>query len=771
MSGLVLMSCGSGQPAVSKGSQIYPIEHECVAFSFDFRLCNSSRDANGRPCIFDEGTKKCTLKPVSEREETNTKKSECVAFSFDSRLCNSSRDANGRPCIFDESTKKCLIKPVPQQEDEGKLEKAEALKKAQKLIGSDIADFCKVTDIGSNSVSQGQLHDAVLLLKFAANDASRLCADEYQKLEDLPFYQRPNEKCINTLLDACIDPKDYGSRFLESLARLEKTSQADRAFLDKLIAELTAKHDRQRAHGLWGVKNVPKSYLETTPWIVDSPRYNDKDRKVLDPQKHSENFLRAWGDAIASAEDFLDIATLVVPQGRFMDELKRSLKILDAKNKPIIVRMLFGAHLPVAGLNVKVKELLDEFKAEISPDTKLKLYIASLSGSSFFSHDGRKYFSWNHSKIVAVDGRLLLTGGHNLFKAYLDFHNPVHDISLEFPGDIALIAHLFCDYLWNFAYWAPEPGFLSLKYGEIASNSNTKVFRSFSFENADKLTSKLGQKIDKSIAKEEHGSERVIAVSRLANMFRFGWHQHYNVSDLAKIEMIKSATNAIYISQQAIYPIIFDNEFNKAVIEELLRAMLRGVEVFVLKSSDKPEISGGIDEYNSGKNRRDTFKYLYKSGSAITSDKTELLTRLFRYFLLLNTANGRSEVPNHAKVLIVDTKASSVGSHNLYDMSHAEFEIILRNPMILLDYFAGFWFSSIPKARKTIEKTRLDEYNIGDHVFVQRSKDHTSLRAPWTLGRVVSAKPHELIVEIDFLNGDDAKRITITDASSIKNAP
>lgn len=46
----------------------------------------------------------------------------------------------------------------------------------------------------------------------------------------------------------------------------------------------------------------------------------------------------------------------------------------------------------------------------------------------------RKGVSWNHSKIIAVDGWYLHTGGHNLWDPHYLRHNPVHDLSMELEG-------------------------------------------------------------------------------------------------------------------------------------------------------------------------------------------------------------------------------------------------------------------------------------------------------------------------------------------------
>ena len=57
--------------------------------------------------------------------------------------------------------------------------------------------------------------------------------------------------------------------------------------------------------------------------------------------------------------------------------------------------------------------------------------------------------SKNHAKIIAVDGQLLIEGGHNLWDEHYLRKSPVHDVSLEVAGGVAVHAHYFLDELWR----------------------------------------------------------------------------------------------------------------------------------------------------------------------------------------------------------------------------------------------------------------------------------------------------------------------------------
>ena len=48
--------------------------------------------------------------------------------------------------------------------------------------------------------------------------------------------------------------------------------------------------------------------------------------------------------------------------------------------------------------------------------------------------------SWNHSKIVSIDGEKVFTGGHNLWTRHYLQEAPVHDVSVVLDSTIAVDA-------------------------------------------------------------------------------------------------------------------------------------------------------------------------------------------------------------------------------------------------------------------------------------------------------------------------------------------
>jgi len=62
---------------------------------------------------------------------------------------------------------------------------------------------------------------------------------------------------------------------------------------------------------------------------------------------------------------------------------------------------------------------------------------ASAAMRSCTSFDDCDSFSWNHAKIISVDGREALVGGHNLYSRDYLVDDPVHDLSMRISGPAA----------------------------------------------------------------------------------------------------------------------------------------------------------------------------------------------------------------------------------------------------------------------------------------------------------------------------------------------
>ncbi|MFB7666991.1 phospholipase [Kitasatospora sp. NPDC056138] len=147
---------------------------------------------------------------------------------------------------------------------------------------------------------------------------------------------------------------------------------------------------------------------------------------------------------IAGATRTVDISTLApFPNGAFEDAIVAGLKAAAASGNKLQVRILVGA-APLYNINVLPTSYRDELVRRLgsaAPD--ITLTVASMTAS-------KTAFSWNHSKLLVVDGRSVVTGGINGWKDdYIDTTHPVSDVDLALTGPAAGSAGRYLDTLWT----------------------------------------------------------------------------------------------------------------------------------------------------------------------------------------------------------------------------------------------------------------------------------------------------------------------------------
>jgi hypothetical protein len=121
--------------------------------------------------------------------------------------------------------------------------------------------------------------------------------------------------------------------------------------------------------------------------------------------------------------------------------IKEALATVAARSKEtgnkIMVRFMFGN---VISMPCDCNAIIKEFTDGLPSDTNLQIWVGSW----------RKGMCCNHAKIVAVDGKYLHTGGHNLWDPVYLRKDPIHDTSIQLEGNVALEGHNFANKLWSF---------------------------------------------------------------------------------------------------------------------------------------------------------------------------------------------------------------------------------------------------------------------------------------------------------------------------------
>lgn len=180
----------------------------------------------------------------------------------------------------------------------------------------------------------------------------------------------------------------------------------------------------------------PGGWLLQTPgcWGDASCSQRVGTRRVLD--KMRENISRATRT--------VDISTLApFPDGGFQDAIVDGLKASVAAGNTPHVRVLAGA-APLYNITALPSKYRDDLVARLGGAAgSVTVEVASMTTA-------KTAFSWNHSKLLVVDGQSVITGGINNWKGdYLDTAHPVTDVDLALSGPAAASAGAYLDTLWD----------------------------------------------------------------------------------------------------------------------------------------------------------------------------------------------------------------------------------------------------------------------------------------------------------------------------------
>ncbi|WKK23322.1 phospholipase D-like domain-containing protein [Streptomyces olivoreticuli] len=184
------------------------------------------------------------------------------------------------------------------------------------------------------------------------------------------------------------------------------------------------------------------SATDPADWLLQTPGCWGDDKCAERPG--TKRLLAKMTENISKAKRTVDISTLApFPNGAFQDAIVAGLKSAAESGNKLKVRILVGA-APVYHLNVVPSKYRDELNSKLGKAAgDITLNVASMTTS-------KTAFSWNHSKLLVVDGQSAITGGINGWKDdYVDTTHPVSDVDLALTGPAAGSAGRYLDQLWS----------------------------------------------------------------------------------------------------------------------------------------------------------------------------------------------------------------------------------------------------------------------------------------------------------------------------------
>ena len=409
---------------------------------------------------------------------------------------------------------------------------------------------------------------------------------------------------------------------------------------------------------------------------------------------HSDSFMVRLDELIGEARQRVDITLLQpIPDVRFLAALQASLGRIARSGRPVAVRLLIG-HYPSAEVDAPafLKTLtsgLDEI-----PRARLSVSVAAMRSCTAF--EDCDSFSWNHAKIVTVDGREALIGGHNMWSADYLVDKPVHDLSMRVSGPAASSAARFADTLWQYA----------------CANDSQKASISIATYIAGQSAPSSGCLPTTALPpspRRAAGDVPILAVGRLGAGITKDFANH---SELARDLMLGAARDNILIVQQDLGFNMgrADTLFPESTIDRLIDFLRREKgEIQIVLTNDGAVGNSGSTysndiplekvaralraELQRRFERNDPlWRYEIRRGpdpvNAILCERVSLAP--FR-FGPDDTWPGGRPIANHSKLWMIDDRAFYIGSDNMYPVNLQEYGLIVDDAKAAKELNDSYW--------------------------------------------------------------------------------
>jgi len=453
--------------------------------------------------------------------------------------------------------------------------------------------------------------------------------------------------------------------------------------------------------------------------IQQTPSVNHAFYQKSNPREnHSDWFPQKMADVISKTTKWCDIMSLGPPDGIFIEKFKEALAVIhervkDQKSAPVTIRIMFG-NLPGMPTNCgAVRRALTE-DLPTDGSANMNIWVGSW----------RLGASWNHAKIIAVDGRYLHTGGHNLWDAHYLKEHPVHDLSIEMEGRVTLDGHMFANYQWEFIKKKQDTCI-----GQMAENIPDYVpliwkSRVMVSEFPKGIAEEFPPIFDYTKVLTYEKPEESVPVISLGRLGALMSTAHPMLrgdrpSDDAFVAMIHSSQKIIKATLQDIGPVCIPGTkfalpgltWPKPYLNAIARAIWqRGVDVEIILSNPG-SIPNGLSPaeacYGNGWSCVDVAAEIIKrikkqfpkaEDDDLRQKVTENLRICFIKQLQGNAYADGTTIGLHSKHFIVDDLACYTGSQNLYVCDLAEWGVIVdheeKTQKILSEYWDPMWKTS-----------------------------------------------------------------------------
>ncbi|MEM7155117.1 MAG: phospholipase [Myxococcota bacterium] len=467
---------------------------------------------------------------------------------------------------------------------------------------------------------------------------------------------------------------------------------------------------------VWGrsVGNDISGYgVEGDEWLLQSPDcWGDAGCDPLGAQVLADTIY----EDIASAQEWVDITTLVTyPDGIFQEAIVDGLLTALDENPDLTIRILGGTPPGLGNFTSPVSESAFDYHDRLVADlgaagNDARFIVAGVETSWLYS--------WNHSKIIAVDSRTAIVGGHNLWTAsYGEVTDPVNDMTMRLAGPAADSAHLFADELWGFACDNGDSWWQSTFYVDLA--------RSDAMGSACPRTHSTTE-----VAPV--GTAQVMALGGLGfgmdvpggygpglpaadddHAACSGWFDDYvnddtgysvaNPEEEGLRALVASAERSVFLSQQDLIapcaPPFANSKYDARLFDVLADKLIDGVAVQIILTSPGAKQGSLNMPYSNAGSLTEVSDILVRKvaeRAGVSTFEAETLVCGSLQLAPIRIEDGvdawdNGHAPaNHAKVVSVDGEAFYIGSKNLYPATLQDFGYVVEDEAAASQFEASY---------------------------------------------------------------------------------